>query len=125
MELLDNLPPTLQVLELEGNRFGDGLMSMVQHIQHLHSLKDFILSNNDLSDVKALMELLDNLPPTLQELYLGSNRFGDGLMELVQHLHHLHRLRGLWIWDNGVSEGVKEEIRKQLKHTLPGLDVRI
>ena len=69
------------------------------------------------------MELLDNLPPTLQELDLSNNRFGDGLMELVHHVQHLHRLRWLWIWDNGVSEGVKEEIRKQLKHTLPGLGI--
>ena len=71
------------------------------------------------------MELLDNLPPTLQELYLYNNRFGDGLVELVQHIQHLHRLRVLFIWENGVSEGVKEEIRKQLKHTLPGLYVSI
>ena len=44
------------------------------------------------------MELLDNLPPTLQNLNLVYN---------------------------GVSKEVKEEIRKQLKHTLPGLNVRI
>ena len=69
------------------------------------------------------MELLDNLPPTLQGLYLSNNRFGDGLMELVQHVQHLHRLRWLEIWDNGVSGGVEEEIRKQLKHTLPDLFV--
>ena len=71
------------------------------------------------------MELLDNLPPTLQELRLISNRFGDGLMELAQHIQHLHRLRVLGISHNGVSGGVKEEIRKQLKHTLPGLYVEI
>ena len=71
------------------------------------------------------MELLDNLPPTLQELYLYGNRFGDGLVELVQHVRHLHRLRMLGIWDNGVSEGVEKEIRNQLKHTLPGLAVEI
>ena len=69
------------------------------------------------------MELLDNLPPTLQELDLSDNRFGDGLVELVQHVQHLHRLRVLGIYDSGVSEGVREEIRKQLKHTLPGLRV--
>ena len=69
------------------------------------------------------MELLDNLPPTLQELRLYNNRFGDGLMELVQHVQHLHRLRMLMIWENGVSEGVEKEIRKQLKHTLPDLRV--
>ena len=71
------------------------------------------------------MELLDNLPPTLQGLYLSNNRFGDGLVELVQHVQHLHRLRRLWIINNGVSEGVREEIRKQLKHTLPDLFVWI
>ena len=71
------------------------------------------------------MELLDNLPPTLQELGLSNNRFGDGLMELVQHVQHLHRLRWLWIGNNGVSEGLEEEIREQLKHTLPGLNVVI
>ena len=75
--------------------------------------------------MKALVELLDNLPPTLQGLNLSDNRFGDGLMELVQHVQHLHRLRRLGFWYNGVSEGVEEEIRKQLKHTLPGLDVEI
>ena len=72
--------------------------------------------------MKALVELLDNLPPTLQELNLFDNRFGDGLVELVQHVHHLHRLRYLYICENGVSEGVEEEIRKGLKQTLPGLD---
>ena len=71
------------------------------------------------------MELLDNLPPTLQELYLYDNRFGDGLVELVQHVQHLHRLRRLVIWYNGVSEGVREEIRKQSEHTLPDLYVSI
>ena len=71
------------------------------------------------------MELLDNLPPTLQELDLSDNRFGDGLGELVQHVQHLHRLRWLEIDNNGVSEGVKEEIRKQLEHTRPGLIVMI
>ena len=71
------------------------------------------------------MELLDNLPPTIQELNLSSNRFGDGLMELFQHVQHLHRLRRLEIYDNGVSEGVKEEIRKQSEHTLPDLYVSI
>ena len=68
------------------------------------------------------MELLDNLPPTLERLYLSINRFGDGLVELVQHVHHLHRLRWLDISNNGVSEGVKEEIREGLKQTLPGLE---
>ena len=67
------------------------------------------------------MELLDNLPPTLQDLRLYENRFGDGLVELVQHVHHLHRLSRLWIWNNDVSKGVKEEIREGLKQTLPGL----
>ena len=71
--------------------------------------------------MKALVELLDNLPPTLQKLDLYDNRFGDGLVELVQHVHHLHRLRRLYIYNNGVSEGVKEEIREGLKQTLPGL----
>ena len=72
--------------------------------------------------MKALVELLDNLPPTLQVLVLNKNRFGDGLVELLQHVHHLHRLRVLIISNNGVSEGVKEEIRKGLKQTLPGLE---
>ena len=71
--------------------------------------------------MKALVELLDNLPPTLQKLWLYDNRFGDGLVELVQHVHHLHRLRYLYISNNDVSEGVKEEIREGLKQTLPGL----
>ena len=72
--------------------------------------------------MKVLVELLDNLPPTLQELKLSHNRFGDGLVELVQHVHHLHNLRDLWIYNNGVSEGVKKEIREGLKQTLPGLE---
>ena len=122
VELLDNLPPTLQVLNLSQNWFGDGLMELVHHVQHLHSLTDLNLSDNRLSDVKALIELLDNLPPTLQELKLRGNRFGDSLVELVHHVQHLHSLRKLDIRDNGVSEGVKKEIRKQLKHTLPDLE---
>ena len=71
--------------------------------------------------MKALVELLDNLPPTLRGLRLHGNRFGDGLVELVQHVHHLHSLLHLDIRYNDVSEGVKEEIREGLKQTLPGL----
>ena len=72
--------------------------------------------------MKALVELLDNLPLTLRVLYLYNNRFGDGLVELVQHVHHLHRLWWLDISNNDVSEGVKKEIREGLKQTLPGLE---
>ena len=93
-----------------------------QTSSHLEKLD---LSWNRLSDVKALGELLDNLPPTLQKLDLRGNQFGDVLMELVHHIQHLTSLRKLQIFNNGVSEGVKEEIRKQLKQTLPGLEVVI
>ena len=70
VELLDNLLSTIQVLSLSYNRFGDGLVELVHHVQRFHRLRRLGARDFFVSEVvrEGIKKQLKQTLPDLEEL---------------------------------------------------------
>ena len=118
--------PRLEVLDLGGN---DYLTSDVwcHHVQ-MKQLRELYLYNCDMDkyDCESLMINLSKHCPLLELLDLGGNNLtSSGLLEIVDHIKHMRKLRTLWLHNNPCmrNEKILYEAMEALQTSNPKITI--
>ena len=109
----------LEIIDLAGNDLkADGIIKIMEKLQHIKSLRTLNLSNNN-ATVKAaysIATVLSQNSKSLQKLYLGKNNLRAGVTNIVKQLQNVCTLEELQLNHNNITAEAADDIAAALSH---------